>query len=104
MSAVANPARGEAALVIGGEILRIWPSFAALVAAEGEIGPLLVLIDRAAEGRLTLSDVEALLWHCLERPAGLHRARLGEALLAEGINAVLPAVRTILRQLLAGTS
>jgi hypothetical protein len=44
----ANPARGEAALLIAGEILVLRPSFEALVAAEEELGPLFALIERAA--------------------------------------------------------
>ena len=40
MSAPANPARGEAALRVAGEAVTLRPSFAALVAAEGEVGPL----------------------------------------------------------------
>lgn len=39
-----NPARGEA--VLAGYHLR--PSFVALVAAEGELGPLFALVERAA--------------------------------------------------------
>ena len=45
----ANQARGEAALVIGGETLRLRPSFAALVAAEAELGPLFALVERAGQ-------------------------------------------------------
>lgn len=103
MSAVANPARGEGAFLVGGQMLRIRPSFAALVAAEGEVGPLLALVDRAAGGKLTLAEMEALLWYCLaDRPAGMERETLGEALLDQGIGAAMPALRMILRQMLAG--
>jgi hypothetical protein len=100
MSSLANPARGEAALTLGDRVLRIRPTFAALVAAEEEVGPLLALVDRAAKGLLGLKEIEALLWHCLaEQP---ERAELGEALLTQGIGAALPALRTILRQILSG--
>ena len=47
----ANPARGEAAIRINGEMLVLRPSFQALMAAEAEIGPLFALVERAAEGR-----------------------------------------------------
>jgi len=103
MIMIANPARGEAELSVGGRAMRIRPSFAALVAAEGEVGPLLTLVDRAAEGRLTLAEIEALLWHCLaDRPDGLDREMLGEGLLDQGIGAAMPPLRMILRQILAG--
>jgi hypothetical protein len=100
---MANPARGEAAIVLAGAAFVVRPSFAALVAAESELGSLLALADRAAQGQLLLAEMAGLLWHCLaDRPADLTRAALGEALLAAGVGAALPALRTILRQLLAG--
>ncbi len=103
MTAGANPARGEAALTVGGWVLRVRPSFAALVAAEGEVGSLLALAERAGEGRLALAEIEALLWHCLaDRPEAMERARLGEALVAQGVGAAMPALRAILRQILMG--
>jgi hypothetical protein len=105
MSAAANPARGEAAVVIAGVAHVVRPSFAALVAAEAELGSLLALAERAAEGRLTLAEMAGLIWHCLaDRPTELTREAVGEALLARGVGAALPALRAILRQLLAGAS
>ncbi|MGC4250709.1 MAG: gene transfer agent family protein [Sphingobium sp.] len=72
MSAAANAARGEAALDIGGEVLTLRPSFAALVAAEEELGPLFELVERTADGKLSLGDLAALFWHCLtDRRGGL---------------------------------
>lgn len=101
----ANPVRGEAALTLDGVALTVRPSFAALVAAEAELGSLIALVERAGEGRLALSEMAALLWHCLAaRPDGWTRERFGEAILRGGINHALPAVRTILRQLLMGGS
>jgi len=103
VSGVANPARGEAMLSVEGRALVVRPSFAALVATEGEVGPLLALVERAGEGRVTLGEMEALLWHCLaDRPEGLAREALGEALIAQGLGAAMPALRMILRQALAG--
>lgn len=103
MSAACNPARGEAGLMVAGQMRVVRPSFAALVAAEAETGALLALVDRAAEGRVTLAEIEALLWHCLEGADGLARATLGEALMAQGIGAAMPALRMILRQVVAGS-
>mgnify|MGYP001063300667 CR=1 FL=1 len=105
VSHCANPARGEAGFLIGGIAHVVRPSFAALVAAEAEIGPLLALVDRAAEGRLTLSEMAALLWHCLvPRPEALTRDAVGEALLDQGVAVALPALRMILRQVLSGST
>ena len=99
----ANPVRGEAELVVAGERLVLRPSFAALVAAEAELGPLFALVERAAEGRLALSELAGLFWHCLrERPEGLTRDGFGEALVTGGLAAATPALRVLLHQVLAG--
>ena len=98
-----NPARGEAGLTVSGETLTLRPSFEALVAAEEELGPLFGLVERAAEGQLRLAELVALFWHCLrERPDGLTRERLGEAVAAQGLARVTPALRVLLAQILQG--
>lgn len=96
-----NPARGEAELRCGDRSWTLRPSFEALVAAEGEVGPLFALVERAAEGRLSVGETVALLWHCLsgERP---ERAAFGEAVVGAGLANALPAVRAVLGQVLAG--
>lgn len=104
MSGAANPARGEAALEIGGRTHVLRPSFQALVAAEAELGPLLALVDRAAEGRIALGEIAGLFWHCLAEREGLSREDVGEAVLAAGLARVTPALRTVLHQILAGTA
>lgn len=98
----ANPERGEAALVVGGETLALRPSFAALVAAEEELGPLFDLVERAAEGKLSLGDLVALFWHCLVDRDRLTREALGEAVLAVGLARTTPVLKAILQQILAG--
>ena len=76
----ANGARGEAALELGGERFVLRPSFAALVAAEEELGPLFALVERAAEGKLSLGEMAGLFWHCLaEPPAGVEVRKTGLA-------------------------
>ncbi len=103
MSAAAHAARGEAAIRVAGEALVLRPSFAALVAAEEELGPLFALVERAADGRLTLAEMVALFWHCRHAaPAALTREALGEAVVAGGVAAATPALKTLLRQVLAG--
>ncbi|WP_440978524.1 gene transfer agent family protein [Sphingomonas pseudosanguinis] len=99
----ANPVRGEAALRVGGAELVVRPSFQALVAAEGELGPLFELVERAGEGKLSLAEAAALIWHCLrEVPEGLSREQLGEALVELGLAALAPVLRQLLRQILGG--
>ena len=99
----ANPARGEAVIRVAGETLVLRPSFAALVAAEAEVGPLFALVERAAEGRLALGEMVALFWHCLkDRPEGLTREAFGEGVAAGGLAAATPALRMLIGQILAG--
>ena len=103
MSAVANPLRGEAVLRIGGTAHVLRPSFGALVAAEAELGPLFALVERAADGRLALGELVGLFWHCVrDRPAELTRDAVGEAVVAQGLAAVTPALRMLLGQILKG--
>jgi hypothetical protein len=98
----ANPARGEASLRVGGAALLLRPSFAALVAAEVELGPLFALVERAAAGGLALGEMVALFWHCLVDRAGLTREALGEAVVAQGLARVTPVLRVLLGQILSG--
>jgi hypothetical protein len=101
MSGAANPARGEAALRINGEMLVLRPSFSALVAAEAELGPLFALVERAAAGQLALGEMVTLFWHCLRDP-GPTREALGEAVAAGGLAQATPVLRVLLGQILAG--
>ena len=103
MSGSANPARGEAALLVGGEALRLRPSFEALVAAEEELGPLFALVERAAAGGLKVAEMAGLFWHCAEpRPEGLTRERIGAAIAEQGLAGVTPALKVLLSQILQG--
>jgi hypothetical protein len=103
VSAPANPARGEAALSLQGETLLVRPSFQALVAAEGELGPLFALVEKAAAGGLTLGEMVTLIFHCLaDRPEGLDRETLGERIADAGIALLMPVVRSLLQQILKG--
>ena len=102
MSGVVNPERGEAALVLGGDVLALRPSFGALVAAEAELGPLFDLVERAADGKLSLGDMAALFWHCLVDRERMDRETLGEAMLVVGLARLTPVLKTLLQQILAG--
>ncbi len=99
----ANPARGEAALVVDGVALVLRPTFQALVAAEGELGSLFALVERAAAGGLLLGEMVALFWHCAaEAPEGVTRDRLGEAVAEGGLAAATPVLRVLIGQILSG--
>ncbi|KQM90527.1 hypothetical protein ASE70_03855 [Sphingomonas sp. Leaf22] len=102
MSGAANAARGEASLRVRGETLVLRPSFAALVAAEGEVGSLFALVERAAAGRLTLAELVALLWHCLRDPVAMSREEFAEGVTAAGIAAATPALKMLIAQILGG--
>ena len=98
-----NALRGEAELRVGERVFVLRPSFAALVAAEAELGPLFALVERAAEGRLGLGELAGLFWHCVkERPDALTREAVGEAVVERGLAAVTPALRVLLGQILQG--
>ena len=100
MSEPANRLRGEAELVIDGKRVVLRPSFAALVAAEEELGSL---FDLAAGGRLLLAEIVTLFWHVVrDRPEGLTREALGEGMMALGLAGVTPALKIVLRQILSG--
>ncbi len=103
MTARANPARGEAALLVGGETLMLRPSFEALVAAEEELGPLFALVERAAEGGLKISEMAALFWHCVAaRDEALTRERIGAAVAEAGLAKTTPVLKVLLTQILQG--
>ncbi|OAO02664.1 hypothetical protein A8B75_11975 [Sphingomonadales bacterium EhC05] len=95
--------RGEAEIVIAGMRLILRPSFAALVAAEEELGSLFDLVERAAGGRLLLSEIVTLFWHVVcDRPDHLTRDQLGEGMMTLGLAGVTPALKILLRQILSG--
>ena len=99
----ANPHRGEASFVVGGETLLLRPSFQALVAAEEELGPLFALVERAADGALSLREVAALFDHgSADRPKAITRERIGEAVVAAGLAETMPVLRVLLGQILQG--
>jgi hypothetical protein len=100
----ANRWRGEACLAVGGEKIRLRPSFGALVAAEDELGSLFALVERAAEGRLALGEIAALFDHLSagDRPEAIDRSRIGEAVVELGLAAVTPQLKLVLTQILAG--
>jgi hypothetical protein len=103
VSGGANPARGEAALSVGGERLVLRPSFEALVAAEEELGPLFALVERAAEGRLRVAEMAALFWHCAgARGEAVSRERIGAAIAESGLAGVTPVLKALLGQILQG--
>lgn len=102
MTRPANPLRGEAALTVAGVACVLRPSFESLVLAEAELGSLFALIERAASGGLTLTEMTALLWHCLPAENRPDRAAVGQAVLAMGLVGAIAPVRAVLAQVLQG--
>lgn len=98
----ANPWRGEASFTIAGSPRCLRPSFAALVAAEEELGPLFALVERAGAGQLRLAELTALFWHCLAERADLTRDMVGEAVIAAGLAKASAPLRVLLGQILQG--
>lgn len=98
---VANPIRGEIGLTLGGCALVLRPTFGALVSAEAEIGSLFHLLDRAAGGRVQMSEIAALMWHC--RTEGVEDRRAFEQqLLAEGLLQLLGPYKELLSAVFDG--
>lgn len=102
MTQTANAQRGESSLVVAGRKFVLRPSFSALVAAEDELGSLFAIVDRAAEGKITLAEIAALLWHCLPSDNRPERDQVGNAVMAMGLLEATKPVRAILAEVLKG--
>lgn len=100
---IANPHRGEASIAIAGAEHLLRPSFAALVAAEEELGPLFALVERAGAGQLRLAEMAALFWHCLAERDGLTREVVSGAVAAQGLVQGAKPLRVLLAQILQGS-
>jgi hypothetical protein len=98
----ANSLRGETDIEIAGQQFLLRPTFENLVAAEEELGSLFALVGRASDGALTLAEITALLWHCLDCGERPDRSEVGKAVLAMGLVAATRPVRVILAQVLQG--
>ena len=99
---MANVARGETTLVVGGVPRLLRPSFTALVAAEEELGSLFALVERAGAGQLALAEMAALFWHCLADRDAIAREDVGAAVLAMGLADAAKPLRALLTQILQG--
>jgi hypothetical protein len=100
----ANPYRGEATLAVAGTPRLLRPGFAALVAAEEELGPLFALVERAGAGQLRLAEMVALFWHCLDSREGVSREAVGDAVMALGLAEASKPLRVLLGQILQGSA
>ncbi|MXO86173.1 gene transfer agent family protein [Altererythrobacter aurantiacus] len=99
----ATALRGEASLCIAGRERLLRPSFDALVRAEEELGPLFALVERAGEGRLQLTEMTALFWHCLTDRSALAREDVGRAVVGMGLARATKPLRVVLGQILQGS-
>ncbi len=102
MTQSANAQRGESSLVIDARKYVLRPTFSTLVAAEEELGSLFAVVDRAAEGKITLAEIAALLWHCLPSDNRPGRDQVGDAVMAMGLLDATKPVRAILAEVLKG--
>lgn len=98
----ANPVRGEASIEVLGVTRKLRPTFAALAAAEEELGPLFSLVERTADGKLRLSEIATLFWHCLSDRGSLSRDQVGDAVLEMGLAKAARPLRALLGQILQG--
>jgi len=98
----ANIHRGEALVRIGDADMRLRPSFENLVAAEEELGSLFALVERASQGAITVAEIAALLFHCMDAQPRPSRQEVGDAVMRMGLVAATRPVRTILTQVLQG--
>lgn len=92
----------ELFLEINGDRRQMRATFAALVTAEDELGPMFALAERAGAGELKLAEMAALFWHCLADREGISREDFGEAVVAQGLAACSRPLRGLLRQILQG--
>lgn len=99
---MANPARGEAIIHVGGRELLLRPSFDALCRAEDELGSLFAMVDRAGEGQLRLSEIASLFWYCLAQPGAVEREAVGEAVLDMGLAKATDPLKQLFGQILRG--
>ena len=98
-----NAYRGEASLEVAGERLLLRPTFAALVAAEEELGSLFEIVEHAAQGILKLQQIVALFDHLTRaRPEAITRERIGDAVVEKGLAGIAPTLKLVLKQILQG--
>lgn len=102
MTRLANTARGEAQIILSGQSFRLRPTFNALVAAEDELGSLFALVERAADGRLKLSEMVALFWHCRDAADDISRTDFSAAVAEAGLVHATPALKILVSQILGG--
>ena len=85
---MANGARGEIALILGGERHALIPSFRNLAEIEDRLDEgLIPLARRLAEGRIRAEEAATILWCCLgrEEDGGQPSAPMDEAQLASAL-------------------
>jgi hypothetical protein len=96
---MANKARGEVTLELGGEIYVLVPSFGAVCEIEDKIGANLFNLGRRLElAEISASDLIDLAHACLA-PVGYKgdKARLGEAIVEAGALKVIAALTEFCR-------
>ncbi len=89
--------------MLGDHSFSFRPSYAALVAAEDDIGPLFALVERASSGTMKLSEMIAMLWHCrVDMLPDMTRADFAAHCVEAGLAHVTPLFRRLMEQALGG--
>ena len=78
------------------------PTFAAMVSAEEELGPIFSVVERAGAGKLKLSETTALFWHCIADKKSMTREMFGEGLAHLGLAACAVPLKKLLGEILQG--
>lgn len=98
-----NMTRGETRLDLEDHVYILRPTYAALVAAEAEIGSLFAVVEAATSGQLKLADMMSVLWYChLAVQEDDDRALFSQRCMAAGLARLTPAFRTLMEQVLGG--
>ena len=99
---MADKARGEVVLVLGGETYLLAPGFAALREVEGEIdGRLFDVVRRLELLRITARELTGLAHACVTQ-AGyqVDKARLGHSIVEAGVRKTIAALARFCRDCL----
>lgn len=64
----------------------------------------MALVERAGEGKLRLSEIVTLFWHCIEAREMVGRDAVGGAVVGQGLAAAAKPLRALLGEILRGAA
>lgn len=107
MTVQANSARGEAVFRVQDQAILMRPSFAAIIAAEDSLGPMLALAIAAGEGKVALSHIVELFAACAvaagDGPCPT-KDEIADLVVQAGLQAALEPYHALLSAILKGQS